>query len=66
MKIDSAEHHCNSQRTSCSLFDIMYLDFYKGIYIVYLILFFDTFYKSCATMNVADCELQYNNNIIHN
>ena len=33
-------HHCNSQRTSYSLFAIMYLDFYKGIYIVYLILFF--------------------------
>ena len=44
----------------------MYLDFYNGIYIVYLILFFDTSYKICATMDVADCKLQYSNNIIHN
>ena len=44
----------------------MYLDFYKGIYIVYLILVFDTFYKICSTMNVVDCKLQYSNNIMHN
>ena len=43
----------------------MDLDFYKGIYIVYLHnIFFDTFYKICATMSIADCKLQYNNNII--
>ena len=58
------KHHCNSQRTSYSLFDVM--DFYKSIYIVYVILFFDTFYEICATMNIADCKLQYSNNIIHN
>ena len=39
------------------------MDFYKSIYIVYIILFFDTFYKICATMNIADCKLQYSNNI---
>ena len=43
MKIDSEEHHCNSQRTSYSLFDVM--DFYKSIYIVYVILFFIHFVK---------------------
>ena len=57
------KHHCNSQRTSYSLFDVM--DFYKNIYIVY-VLFFYIFYKICAMMNIADCKLQYNNNIMHN
>ena len=42
------------------------MDFYKSIYIAYVILFFDIFYKICATMNIADCKLQYSNNIIHN
>ena len=55
MKIDTEEHHCNSQRISYSLFDVM--DFYKSIYIVYVILSFYTFYKICATMNIADCKL---------
>ena len=32
------KHYCNSQGTSYSLFDVM--DFYKSIYIVYVILFF--------------------------
>ena len=47
----------------------MDLDFYivfTGIYIVYLILFFDTFYKICTMMNIADCKLQYVKDIIHN
>ena len=30
----------------------------------YLILVVVTFYKICATMNVADCKLQYSNNQI--
>ena len=42
------------------------MDFYKGIYIVYLILVFYTFYTICAMMNIADCKLWYSNNIIHN
>ena len=44
------KHHCNSKRTSYSLFDIM--NVHKGIYIVYFISFFYRFYKICKTMNI--------------
>ena len=39
------------------------MDLNKSIYIVYVILFFDTFYKICATMKIADCKLQYSNDM---
>ena len=31
---------------------------YKAIYIDNFILFFDTIYKICETMNIANCKLQ--------